>query len=276
MPLADFRSEVKSVHSKSVLASRLYQRPEIQKLYLKTINELLADHWNEETLIADIDQTVELIGEHVLPENRGFRRGIARLKAFIRGRRATVAKDFESGVANITLGARTQLAIKIAGSAEGTFSTRWTDETPENPAATGETQLEVVEAGKPMEFSALGVSAEPSNDRGSRASRKRSPPAIVFHGLRKPNNRKWMMKLIASSKAFQPSSEPAAVSGVVIEGNPWWFLAKLMLTRDKRNLVMTGGTVTFDQAKREAGAPVSGTVKVEFGSFQGGDHMTLR
>jgi hypothetical protein len=52
--------------------------------------------------------------------------------------------------------------------------------------------------------------------------------------------------------------------------------AKMMTSRNKRsNLIMVAGTVTFDQAKREAGAPVSGTVKMEVGSFRDGGLMHI-
>ncbi len=277
VPMAQFKAEVKSVHSKSVLANRLYFFPEIQELYFKTLNELLEDHWQEEALIAEIDKTVELLREHVLAKNRGFDRAVRRVKSFILGRRATIERDLPGGVANITLGPRRPISLKITGAASGTFSTHWSETSSKNPTETGEAQLEVVFHGQPIEFNVLGVTAEPNKDPNNRESDGRPSPSIVFHGRRKSNNQQWMLTLVTSSAAFHASSDPAPVNGIVIEGNPLWFFAKLMLSRNKlNNLILVDGTVTFDQAKREVGAPVSGTVKVSFGAFQGGDNMPRR
>lgn len=277
VPMAQFKAEVKSVHSKGILANRLYYRPEIQELYFKTLNELLENHWQEEALIADIDKTVELLREHILPRNRGFDRGVASFKAFIRGRRATIDKDLPGGVANITQGARRPISLKLTGTAAGTFSTKWSDSSPKNPTTTGETQLKVTYHGEPLEFRALGVTAEPSKDPSSRDGRGRASPSIVFHGRRKDNNQQWMLTLSTISGLFHPSSDPASVQGIVIEGNPLWFMAKMMLSKNKlENLILVDGTAIFDQAKREDGAPVSGKVNVTFGAFDGGDNMPRR
>jgi spore coat protein CotH len=277
VPLSQFKAEVKSVHSKSILANRLYYRPEIQKLYFKTINQLLEDHWQEDALIAEVEKAVDLLKKHILPANRRFDRAVANVKAFIRGRRATIEKDLQGGVAKITKGARRAMSLKVIGSATGTFSTQWSETSPRKPTETGAAQLKVVFAGKPIEFGILGVTAEPGKDKNSREANGRMPPSIVFHGRRKSNNQPWMMTLATNSESFHTSLEPAPVNGIVIEGNPLWFFAKMMMSRDKLgNLILVGGTVTFDKAKRETGAPVIGTVKVDFAAFQGGDHMPRR
>ena len=277
VPISDFKPEVKSVHSKSIIANRLYYRRDIQELYFQTINKLLDDYWHEEALIAEVDETVDRLKEHVLDENRGFARGVAKLKSFIRGRRATIEGDLQGGVATISLGARRPMSFKVTGTAIGTFSTQWSETSPKNPTEKGKAELEVVFGDKPMEFRTLGVTAEPNRDRKRREAKGRRPPSIVFHGRRKSNDQQWMMSLATNSEAFHASLEPASVSGALIEGNPLWFFAKMMLSQDKfKNLIMVGGTATFEQAKREPGAPVSGTVNVHFGSFQSGDHMPLR
>jgi len=277
VPMGQFKAEVKSVHSKAVLANRLYYRPEIQELYFKTLNELLEDHWQEEALIAEIDKTVELLREHVMANNRGFDRAVARVKSFIRGRRATIEKDLPDGVAKITLGPRRPISLEITGTATGTFSTVWSDTSPKNPTKTGEAQLDVVYKGEPLEFNVLGVTAEPNKDPNNREADGQKSPSIVFHGRRKSNNQQWMLTLVTNSASFHASSKPASVQGIVIEGNPLWFFAKLMLSKNKlNNLILVDGTATFDEAKREAGAPVSGNVKISFGAFRGGDNMPRR
>jgi spore coat protein CotH len=276
VPMSQFRAEVKSVHTKSVLANRLYYRPEMQELYFKTINRLLEDHWQEEALTEEIDKAADLLREHVA-SSRSFDRGIAKMKSFVRGRRATIAKDLEGGVAKISRGARKQFSFKVTGTATGSFSTEWSETSPSSPTTAGKAELKAEFQGKPLDFRALGVTAEPNKNGGQREADGRAPPSIVFHGRRKSDNQQWMMTLATSSGAFQPSSSPAAVNGIVVEGSRLWFLAKMMLSKDRLSqLIMVDGTATFDQAKREVGAPVSGTIKVNFGAFDGGDYLPLR
>ena len=204
-------------------------------------------------------------------------RSVARIKSFIRGRRATIARDLPDGVAKITRGARRPFSLEITGSATGTFSTQWSDTSPKNPTEKGEAQLEVIFQGEPLEFRTLGVTAEPNKDPSNRGANGQRPPSIVFHGRRKSDDQQWMMTLGTKPEEFRASSEPASVNGIVIEGNPLWFFAKLMLSKNKlNNLILVNGTATFDEAKREVGAKVSGHLKVSFGAFQGGDDMPRR
>jgi spore coat protein CotH len=277
MPIAPFKIDVKSVHSQSVLANRLYRHPEVQTLYLKTMNELLDNHWQEDKLLKEIDNAVTLLKDHVSEDNRGFSKRVADIKSFIQGRRATIEKELATGVAQIDHGSRKGFSFEIKGTAAGSFSTQWSEKTPRNPTAAGKAELEVRYADEVIVFSKLGVTSAPSEDRNNREADGRRPPTVVFHGRRKSDNKQWMMILGTSSEAFRPSRQGTPVFGIVIEGNPMLFITKMMFNRGKMtNLVMVGGTATFDQAKREIGAPVIGTVKVEIGTFKGGEHLPPR
>jgi spore coat protein CotH len=277
MPIAPFKVEVKSVQSQSVLANRLYRHPEIQELYLKTITKLMDEHWNEEEFIAEVDKAVALLEEHLREENRGFKRRVAEVKSFVRGRRATIEKELKNGSVKLATGARKTFFFQTIGTATGTFSTQWSEKTPKNPTAVGEATLKITYNDEPLEFNVLGVTAEPGKDKNAREADGRMPPTIVFHGRTKSNNKQWMMALGSNSEAFQPSLDSSPVFGIVIEGNPMFFFAKMMLNRGKMDsFIMAGGSATFEQAKREVGAPVVGKVKLKIGRFQGGDHLPPR
>ncbi len=276
-PMPSFEAEVKSVHSHAVLANRLYRHPEIQQLYLKTMNELLDQHWQEDAMIAEIDKAFELIKDHISESNTEFREKVEVTRSFVRSRRSTIDRDLKTGVAKLEKGARRLFQFGVAGTAVGTFSTTWSMQTPKKPAEVGETNITVTFQGEPIEFGKLGVTSSPNDDNSGPGAFGPQSPTIVFHGLRKSNNSQWMMKLETSKETFQPSAEATPVSGIVIDGNPIWFMARMLLSRNKLNqLVMVGGEVTFDEADREVGAPISGKVEVDFGKIEGGDYLPIR
>ena len=275
-PIAPFKIDTKSVQSQAVLANRLYRHPEIQTAYLTQMNELMDGLWGEE-LLKEVDRAVELIEPHLLPKNRGFRKRVAEIKSFILKRRATIEKELESGVAKLTHGARRPISFDRIGSAQGTFATSWSEKTPPKPNEHGDVALEVVFGDELMKFSKLGVSAEPNDDKNRRNADGQRPPTVVFRGRRETDEKAWMVKLEIPESGFHPADEPVPVGGIVIEGNPLWFMAKMMLNRNPLgSLTLVSGSATFAEASRAADAPVSGTVDLTFGKFQGGDHLPAR
>lgn len=271
MPIAPFRIKVKSVHAQSVLANRLYRHPEIQALYLETMNELLKTTWNEDALIADIDRVGKLLKGHILKNNSGYSRKVESVTAFIRGRRAVMNAELKDGAVKISHGPRKPVYFEITGSATASFSTQWYEKPPSNAIEQGEAKMEVTVNGEQIEFKQLGVTAEPSRDKNNKEADGRLPPTVVFSGRRESDGKQWMLAIGTSSQAFQPSTKPVPVMGIVIEGNPIFFFARMALNLG--NLTLASGTATFDEAKREVGAPVSGVLKVNFARFGGGKHL---
>ena len=98
------------------------------------------------------------------------------------------------------------------------------------------------------------------------------PPTIVFTGRRQSDRKRWMLAIGTSSDTFRASTEPVPVFGLVIEGNPLFFFARMIV--NPGSLTMAGGTATFDQAGREPGTPVSGKLDLSIGRFFGGKNLS--
>ncbi|HND55201.1 MAG TPA: CotH kinase family protein, partial [Pirellulaceae bacterium] len=227
IPLPSLKSVNKSVYANSQLANRLYRIPEVQKMYVETMRELLK-HWNEEELLADVEATATLLREDAQTKTPEFERRLREIRTFIRGRRATIERELERGVLTINHGARRTISVEKLGKATGSFKTKWNERTPATPTASGQTDLSVELNGAPVEFSKLGVTAEPGKDPNSREADGRMPPTVVFHGVRKSDQKSWMLAVGTTSESFRPSPKPATVGGIIIEGSPLLFLAKMI------------------------------------------------
>ena len=272
MPIPPYRISQKSVHSQSVLANRLYRHPEIQTLYAETMDELLKSHWNEDALIADIDRVAKLLDGHLDEGNRKFAKSTAAVKSFIRKRREVITNELKDGVVVISHGPRRPAYFKKIGTATSSFSTQWYDKSPKNPIELGEANLDVTISDEAIEFRQLGVTAEPSRDKRTAEADGRMPPTIVFTGRRQSDGKRWMLAVGTSSDTFRPSPNPVPVFGLVIEGNPLFFFARMIV--NPGGLTMAGGTATFDQAGREPGTPVSGKLDLSIGRFFGGKNLS--
>lgn len=84
-----------SVHAVAALPRRLYRNPETQAQYRARLQQLLDAHWDETALNGEIDRMVALIGDHVHVSDDKFTEGVARVRAFIDGRRADVQSDLD-------------------------------------------------------------------------------------------------------------------------------------------------------------------------------------
>ncbi|MBM4002857.1 MAG: hypothetical protein FJ295_06145 [Planctomycetes bacterium] len=277
IPLPQLKTVNKSVYANSVLANRLYRNPRMQKLYLDSMRQLLAEHWREEAMLAEVDQLAARVREHGGAEHADFDRRVNEIKAFLRGRRATIEKELASGHVEIPHGVRRPISSERIGSASGTFATEWHERTPSEPSEKGTVELRVELNGEVVEFSRLGVIAEPSQDRNAKESDGTLPPTVAFHGIRKSDEKQWLLVVSTNNSSFRPADQPAQVGGLIIEGNPLWFFAKMMLGGGNWNeLILASGTVKFDEAAREPGASVRGRLQVELGRFSGGDHLPVR
>lgn len=276
IPLPQLKTANQSVYANAQLANRLYRIPEIQRMYAETMKQLL-ERWNEDEWVAEVDAAAALLRADEEAQSAAFERRVTEIKNFIRKRRATIEKELASGVVTIKHGARRPTEINRVGEAAGTFATTWTERTPASPNEKGKTDLRVELQGNVIEWSKLGVISEPSQDRNAREADGRLPPTVAFHGIRKSDQKQLLLVFSTTSSSFRPSTEPTKVTGIIIEGNPLWFFAKMIAGFGNfSDMVFLSGTVTFDEAAREANAPVSGRVKLELAKFQGGEHLPPR
>ncbi len=81
-----------SVKTMGRIAHRLYQLPSARARYAKTMQELLDKHWDEKTLLAEVDRAQAMIEPHLTPaQKRAMPRG--EIRRFIPSRRADILKE---------------------------------------------------------------------------------------------------------------------------------------------------------------------------------------
>jgi spore coat protein CotH len=258
MPLPPFRIRPRAVHSQSVLANRLYRHPQTQKLYHATIAELMDKYWDEELLLAELDRVEKFLEPHVLKRNRGFSRGVDKMRTFVKTREDILKKELADGP--ITLRSREKMPIyfKEIGEAKATFTTQWYAKTPAAPEAQGEVELEMKLDGKPVAFQQVGVIAEYGRARGG----GERPPTIIFTGKREPSGKKLTLNISTTPDQFHPTAgETVAVGGMLVEG---FFLFNL------GNMKFAAGTASLENAAMEDGSPVKGKITVQILQMTGG------
>ncbi|MEO1996263.1 MAG: CotH kinase family protein [Planctomycetaceae bacterium] len=258
MPLPPFRIRPRAVHSQSVLANRLYRHPQTQELYHETIAELMDKYWDEELLLAELDRVEKFLKPHVLKRNRGFSRGVDKMRTFVKTREDILKKELADGP--ITLRSREKIPIyfKEIGEAKATFTTQWYAKTPAAPEAQGEVEIELQLDGKPVAFQQMGVIAEYGRARGG----GERPPTIIFTGKREPGGKKLTLSIGMTPDQFHPTAgETVAVGGMLVEG---FFLFNL------GNMKFAGGTASLENAAMEDGSPVKGKITVQILQMTGG------
>ena len=86
------RSSPRSVRTVGIICHRLYQIPGVRKKYAATMKKLLADHWDEEELLAETERIEAMLEPHVSKEQvRTIRYGA--IREFIRNRRNDVERE---------------------------------------------------------------------------------------------------------------------------------------------------------------------------------------
>jgi spore coat protein CotH len=260
MPLPPFRIRPRFVHSRAVLANRLYRIPRTQKLYHETMTELLEEHWNEKELLAEVDRMEALLKDLVRDRNTKFSDSVNKTRAFIKTRRQKLMKEMEGGPVELKSLARQPPYFTEIGKATISFTANWYDKTPKNPKDLGDVEIMLEMDGKRIEFEKIGVYAEhakwPPKPQG-----EPKPPAIVFIGQRKPDGITMTIATGLSIENFKPTEkESVDIGGMMIEG--WSFFG--------RGMKILVGKVTFDSAKMKKDATVQGTMELTITQLRGG------
>ena len=267
MPLPPYIIPNKSVHSQSVLANRLYTHPQIRERYHAVMRELLADHWNEESLLSDIDRVEKLISEHVTDSNRKFKSSLRKVRYFIESRRKVLDDEIAAWPVELKEGPKKPPYFEPIGKANVRFETKWFDKKPKSPASIGNVDLTLEMNGEKVAFKKLGSYS--SFDENSKGADGKAPPTIVFTGIRKTDGKSLILGVGMKAADFHPTGEGTIdVEGLVIEGNPVWFFAKMMMGSSE--MVWLRGTAKFTKAEMKDGSPVEGEMDLLVTEMIGG------
>ncbi|HIM23805.1 MAG TPA: hypothetical protein EYM30_06350, partial [Verrucomicrobia bacterium] len=90
------RSSPRSVRLKGLVARKLYQIPSVRKKYAATMKKLMAEHWDEEKLLAETERIEAMVTPHISPyQRRGVR--FEAIRDFIRNRRPDIEREINGG-----------------------------------------------------------------------------------------------------------------------------------------------------------------------------------
>ena len=263
-PLPPYFIKVKSVHSQSVLANRLFQLPEIQSRYRATLEKLLAEQWVEDSLNTTLDQLEAKLKDHLHESQKDFSAELAKIRAFIKNRRAVLRGELDKWPIVLTEGPRTPSYFQEFGSARGTFDTTWTDTSPAEPSTNGTAFLELIIGTEPVVFKQLGVSAEPTKFPAPVDKNGRKPPTLIFSGLRESDDKLFIVAVGLAGVDFRPTNGGSVVvQGILIEGAVGIF--------NPAGFKFLSGTTKFDAAEMAPGANVRGSLELQIFKMMGGE-----
>ena len=86
-----------SVKTKGLIAHKLYQIPAARERYARTLKEIMAKHWNEESLLAETRRIETLLKPHIPPSQAVTVRHNG-IREFIRNRRGDIEKETATGM----------------------------------------------------------------------------------------------------------------------------------------------------------------------------------
>ena len=99
-PLGVDRRSPRSVRTVGLVAHKLYQIPAVRKKYAAKMKKLMAEHWDEDKLLAETDRIEAMVDPHLSRKQRGWFLGrkvdYEKIRRFIRNRRADVEREISS------------------------------------------------------------------------------------------------------------------------------------------------------------------------------------
>ena len=119
----------KSVKADAAIPRRLYKNPEARKKYFAAMRSLLDEVWDEDKLVAQIDDLQAMINPHRIEKSFWSRRHASTFQKFISRRRAEILDEIDDGkFPEWTLESREMMGeiVKVADS-NSTFSLEMTD-----------------------------------------------------------------------------------------------------------------------------------------------------
>lgn len=237
-----------SVYATSVLPHRLYAIPAMRERYVARVRELL-EIWDADAMLAEIATLETLARPHLHVSGSAFDAGLAKVRGFISGRRKAIEADLASGAPDWKTGLRSSPCATTGGAVTATFETTWSRTQPMNPLGVGKVSLDITMAGTKMEFGAVGVTANASEQT-------RHQPTIGLFGVR--NDGVLIMTFVVINPArFQPGSsvqlDGFTVSGIMLEMNLGTGTVKL-------TGFLGEGTLELTKTGTNDGDPVEGTL----------------
>ena len=137
-PFDNINNPPPSVLALSAIPNRLYNNADWRLRYVVRLNELLDTVWNEEELLASVDQLGAIVQQHALPEAKvAAAEDASRVQKFILRRRGEILADITPEPPDWPKPEEVAAAGE-SGSLELSFETAWGSNKNPNPLAEGE------------------------------------------------------------------------------------------------------------------------------------------
>lgn len=256
-PIPPFRIRPRAVHAKAILPNRLYRNSKTKQAYIDTLMRFLEDHWDEETLIAEVDRLEAMLKDHLVEGNDGFVSTLNKHRRFIKGRRKAIMDEFKDGPPTLRSREMVPVYFNEIGSAEIEFTTQWFENKPRDVAGTGEVSVDITINEKKLVLKDLGVYAQQDERDANNAS-------IVFIGKRESNGKQLIIGTGLPKSNFVPGDSPTSAAGILIEPG--------MLGMIGAKTRMMFGSVVLEKASMTPGDEVKGTMKLAIGEFKTGEY----
>jgi hypothetical protein len=251
-PFGDPATGPNAVAAAGFLANRLYGTATGRARFLTRERALLATVWNEAALRAEVDRMVALIGPIADATDPGWRAALADVRAFIDGRRALLTAELDAGPTwSEPLGAYP--CLEVRGTVTATFTTTYGTLGAPNPLATGAGALTITEGAATYVTAPVGAMAgrDPNPQPGQPASE-----LVQVLGRRAADGHILAVVVAWPQAWFVPFTFDvgfAGVFGIAFDYDPG--------TDTAAEIGFLLGTVTLDQARAVAGAPVTGSIE---------------
>lgn len=256
----------RSMHHNSALANRLCRDPKTRDGYRDAMTKLLADHWIEEQMIADVDRVELLLNDHVEDQEK-FELAVEKVRSFIKGRRKRMERELKRWPLKVTIGPRAPTSAEELGDGRLEVDTKWFDIPPSDPLNEGQVTLSLTMNGRKYDFSKVGAYGHPNQDKNVPDVDGKRPPSMTITGKSKKGGTITLI-LGFDPQAFRPSKSPVKAFGVVFEGSFAWFIAKAVL--NPMGLTFVEATTSFDEASMKQGESIRGKMELKVLRFSGG------
>jgi hypothetical protein len=241
-----------AVAAAGYLAYRLFQIPASRDKFLQRERDMLAQHFDEAELGAEVDRMETLITPIADPHaGTGWHAGVDSVRDFIANRRSILTAALNAGP---TWDAELDgyPCLSIAASFTGTFSTTWGTAGAANPFTTGSgTMTMTFPGGSPVTMTPVGATSglDPNPAPGSQ------PAALIqAFGQRASDGHILVVSIAQAQSRFFPRIADVGffdALAAAYDYNPGTGTATMV------GFVL--GTLTLDQGAMTTGAPVTGS-----------------
>jgi hypothetical protein len=238
---------LRSVYATGVLAHRLYKHPTTRARYVGRMRQLLAEVWDEQALLAEVDRMQALIAPYTGGSNDA---DVAIVRDFVRMQQSLVEAELDRGPPVWTLPLRDSICFEEIGSLSAIFSTTFGSLGAEDPFAEGTGTMSGSYNGVTIRPTYVGAVSgfDPETPNQEKA-------VVALVGLQ-PDGKVLIAYAVTPTRLFQPSA--------VLEVD-WAETLVILLELDPKTnkdelIGIASGTLRFGEAGTAEGAIVTAEI----------------